>query len=160
VSYRRLREIRINIYYTRLRTTTQCLIVLETDRPLTIPTARGQTWQGRASCSGLFKLVRSSKPLACLQLYSGSPVERWWRPCSYGLAAHWQRPCLQWAPRRSAGVYWVVGHSMTHPALKTSSAGSSGCSRSDRLSWHLYRMSNRRATWRHLSSFQLCSFAV
>ena len=27
-----------------LRTTTQSLIVLETDRPVTIPTARGQTW--------------------------------------------------------------------------------------------------------------------
>ena len=41
----------------RLRTTTQSLIVLETDRPVTIPTARGQTWQGRTSCSGLTQQV-------------------------------------------------------------------------------------------------------
>jgi len=33
----------------RLRATTQSLIDLETDRPVTIPTARGQTWQGRDS---------------------------------------------------------------------------------------------------------------
>jgi len=43
----------------RPHTTTQSLIVLETDRPVTIPTARGQTWQCRDSCSGLTQLVRS-----------------------------------------------------------------------------------------------------
>jgi len=37
----------------RLRTTTQSLIVPGTDRPVTIPIAPGQTWQGRDSCSGL-----------------------------------------------------------------------------------------------------------
>jgi len=36
----------------RLRTTTQSLIFLETDRLVTIPTARGHTWQGHASYSG------------------------------------------------------------------------------------------------------------
>jgi len=45
----------------RLRTTTQSLVVLETDRP-----ARGQTWQGRPSCSGLTQLVRRGGSLACL----------------------------------------------------------------------------------------------
>jgi len=52
------------------------LIVLETDRPVTIPTARGQTWQGRGSCSGLTQLVKSWESLAYLQLCSGSPVGR------------------------------------------------------------------------------------
>ena len=79
----------------RLRTTTQSLIALETDRPVTIPTARGQTWQGRDSCSGLTQLVRSWESLAYLQLCSGSPKERWWKPCFYRLAAQWQRSCLQ-----------------------------------------------------------------
>jgi len=60
----------------RLRTTTQSLTVLETDRPVTIPTAHGQTWQGRDSCSGLTQLVTSWKSLACLRLCSGSPVRR------------------------------------------------------------------------------------
>jgi len=53
-----------------LRTTTQSLIVLETDRPVTIPTARGQTWQDRDSCSGLTQLVRSWESLAYLQWVS------------------------------------------------------------------------------------------
>jgi len=35
------------------------MIDLETDRPVTIPTARGQMWQGRDSSSGLTQLVRS-----------------------------------------------------------------------------------------------------
>ena len=34
------------------------LIILETDRPVTTPTTRGQTWQGRGSCSGLTQLVK------------------------------------------------------------------------------------------------------
>jgi len=59
-----------------LRKTTQSLNVLETDRPVTIPTARGQTWQGRDSCSGLTQRVRSWESLACLQLCSGSPIGR------------------------------------------------------------------------------------
>jgi len=96
----------------RLRTITQSL--METDRPMTIPTARGQTWQGRSSCSGLAQHVRSWESLACLQLCSGSPVGRWWQPCSYRLAAQWQRSCLQWAPRCSTGVYWVVSHLLRH----------------------------------------------
>ena len=61
----------------RLRTTS--LIILETDRPVTIPTAHGQTWQGCDSCSGLTQLVKSWESLACLQLCSGSPVGRWWK---------------------------------------------------------------------------------
>ena len=68
----------------RLRTTSQSLIVLEADQPMTIPTAHGQTWQGRGSCSGLTQLVNSWESLACLQLCSGSPVGRWWKPSSYG----------------------------------------------------------------------------
>jgi len=40
------------------------MIVLETDRPVTIPIARGQTWQGRDSCSGLTQLVRRWKSQA------------------------------------------------------------------------------------------------
>ena len=67
----------------RLLTTTQSLIVLETDWPVTVPTARGQTWQGHGSCSGLTQLERSWESLACLQLCSGSPVGQWWKPCSY-----------------------------------------------------------------------------
>ena len=51
-------------------------------------------WQGRASCSGLTQLVKSWESLVCLQLCSGSPVGRWWKPCSYRLAAQWQRSCL------------------------------------------------------------------
>jgi len=78
-----------------LRTTTQSLIVLETDWPVTIPTAHGQTWQGCDSCSGLTQLVRSWKSLVCLQLCSGSPVGRWWKPCSYWLAAQWRRSCFR-----------------------------------------------------------------
>jgi len=74
----------------RLRTTTQSLIVLETDQPVTIPTAHGQTWQGRDSFSGLTQLVRSRESLAYLQLCSGSPAGRWWKPCSYRLAASLQ----------------------------------------------------------------------
>ena len=98
-----------------LRTTTQFLIVLETDRPVTIPTARGQTWQGRGSCSGVTQLVRSWKSLAYLQLLCNwSRVRRWWKPCSYRLAAQWRRSCLQWAPRSSAGVCWVVRHLRHH----------------------------------------------
>jgi len=50
------------------------LIALETNRLVTIPTARDQTWQGRASCSGLTQLVTSWESLACLQLRIGSLV--------------------------------------------------------------------------------------
>ena len=46
-------------FLRRLHTTTQYLIVLESDWPVTIPTARGQTWQDRDSSSGLTQLVRS-----------------------------------------------------------------------------------------------------
>jgi len=132
------------------------MIVLETDRPVTIPTAHGQTWQGHDSCSGLTQLVKSWKSLACLQLCSGPPVGRWWKPCSYRLAAQWRRSCCQWAPQCSAGVRWVVGHLrqrsaarpwegrvMIHSMPNTHSAGSNGCYRSDRFSWHLQRMSHR-----------------
>jgi len=79
-----------------LRTTAQLrLIVLETDQTVTILTARGQTWQGRDSCSGLTQLVRNWESLAYLQLCSGSSAGRWWKLCSYRLAAQWQRSCLQ-----------------------------------------------------------------
>jgi len=44
-----------------------------TDQPVTIPTARGQTWQDHDSWSGLTQLVKSWESLACLQLCSGSP---------------------------------------------------------------------------------------
>jgi len=54
----------------------QSLIVLKTDRPATIPIARGQKWQGRGSCSGLTQLVKSWESLACLQLCCGSPAGR------------------------------------------------------------------------------------
>ena len=30
-----------------------------------------------------------------LQLCNGSPAGRWWKPCSYRLAAQWRRSCLQ-----------------------------------------------------------------
>jgi len=73
------------------------------------PTGHGQTWQGHASCSGLTQLVKSWESLACLQLCSGSPVGRWWKLCSCGLAVQWQRSCFQSDPRCSAGVCWVVG---------------------------------------------------
>jgi len=52
------------------------LVALETDRPVTIPTAREQVWQRRASCSEMTQLVRSLESLVCLQLRSGSPVGR------------------------------------------------------------------------------------
>jgi len=52
------------------------MIVLETDRPVTISTARGQTWQERDSCSRLTQLVESWELLASLQLCSGPPVEK------------------------------------------------------------------------------------
>ena len=55
------------------------LIVLETDRPVTIPIAHEQTWQGRGSCSGLTQLVKSWESLAYLRFCSGSPVGRWWK---------------------------------------------------------------------------------
>jgi len=77
----------------RLHATTQSLIDLETDRPVTIP--RGQMWQGCDSCLGLTQLVRRWESLACLQLCSGSPAGRWWKPRSYRLAAQWRRSCLQ-----------------------------------------------------------------
>ena len=146
----------------RLRTTTQSLIGLETDRPVTILTARRQTWQGRDSCSGLTQLVRSWESLACLQLCSGSPVGRWWKPCSYKLAAQWRRSCCQWAPRCSAGECWVVGHlrqhfccsalrralfdpshALTHPTLNACSASSSGCSCGDRFGKHFKKCRNK-----------------
>jgi len=57
---------------------------------VTIPTAREQTWQGRASCSGLTQLVRNWESLACLQLFCGSPIGAWRMPCSYRPAAQWQ----------------------------------------------------------------------
>jgi len=50
---------------------------LETDRPVTIPTARGQTWQGRVSCSGLTQIVKSWESPAYVQLCNGSAVGRW-----------------------------------------------------------------------------------
>jgi len=43
---------------------------METDRPVTIPTASGQTWQGRDSYSELTQLVKSWKSPACLQWFS------------------------------------------------------------------------------------------
>jgi len=98
----------------RLRTTTQSLIVLENDRPVTIPIPHGQTWQGRGSCSGLTQLVKIWESLACLQSCSGSPAGRWWKPCSYRLAAQWQRSCFRWVPWCSAGVCSVVGHLWQH----------------------------------------------
>ena len=78
-----------------LCTTTQSVIVLETDRPMTVPNARGQTCQGCDSCLRLTQPVRSWESLAYLQLCSGSPAGWWWKPCSYRLAAQWQRSCLQ-----------------------------------------------------------------
>ena len=93
----------------RLHITTQSLIILETDRLVTIPTVHGQTWQGRASCSGLTQLVKSWESRVCLQLCVEAPAGRWWKPCSYRLAAQWQRSCFQWASRCSADVCWVVG---------------------------------------------------
>ena len=81
-------------------------MALETDRPVTIPTARGQTWQGRDSCSALTQLVRSWESLAYLQLCSGSPAGRWRVPCSYRLAARWRRSCLRWTPQ-CAGSWFV-----------------------------------------------------
>jgi len=62
------------LFLRRLRTNTQSLTALETDRPVTIPTALGQAWQSPASCPGLTQLVRSWESLACPQLCSGSPV--------------------------------------------------------------------------------------
>jgi len=44
------------------------LIALETDRPMSIPTAREQTWQGHCSCSVLTQLVQSWESLACQKL--------------------------------------------------------------------------------------------
>ena len=41
---------------------------LETDRPVSIQTAREQTWQGRDSCSGLTQLVKSWESSACQKL--------------------------------------------------------------------------------------------
>jgi len=58
----------------RLRATTQSLIVLETDHPVTIPTTYGQMWQDHDSGSGLTQLVKSRESLACLQSCNGSPV--------------------------------------------------------------------------------------
>jgi len=88
--------------------------------------------------------VRSSESLACLQLCSGSPVGHWWKPCSYRLAVQWRRSCCQWAPRWSAGVFWVVGQGrcLTHPTLNTSSASSSGCSHGDRFGKHFRKCRN------------------
>ena len=48
--------------------TTQSVISLETDRSVSIPNAREQTWQDRDSCSGLTQLVQSWKSLACQKL--------------------------------------------------------------------------------------------
>ena len=53
-----------------LRTTTQSLIVLENDRPVTIPTTHGQMWPAHGSCSGLTQLVKSWESRACLQWVS------------------------------------------------------------------------------------------
>ena len=58
--------------------------------------------------------MRSWESLACLQLCSGSPVGQWWKPCSCNLAAQWRRTCLQYAPRCSAGVCWVLCHLRQH----------------------------------------------
>jgi len=44
------------------------------------------------------------------------------------------------------------GRIPNHPALNTSSTGSSGCSRSDRLCWQFKHTVTGRATWRHLAS--------
>jgi len=35
--------------------------------------------------------LKSWESLACLQLCSGSPVRRWWKPCFYRLATQWRR---------------------------------------------------------------------
>jgi len=132
-----------NLWRRRLCTTTQSLIDLKTDRPVTIPTARGQTWQGRDSCSGLNQLVRSWESLACLQLCGESPVRRWWKPCSYRLAAQWRISWCQGAPPCSAGVCWVVGHLRCLTTLNTFCASSSGCCLGDRLSKHFRKCRNR-----------------
>ena len=103
-------------------------------------------WQGRSSCSGLTQLVKSWESLAYLQLCSGSPVGRWWRPCSYRLAAHWLvcgKPLgvqLEYVGpwvfgSISAAAPWE-GRFMTHSMPSTSSAGSSGCSHVDRFGSH------------------------
>jgi len=116
----------------RLRTTTQSLIALETDRPVTIPNARGQTWLGRDACSGLTQPEKIRESLTCIHLCSGSPAGRWWMPCSYRLvAAQWQRSCtlaFSWSklgrgsssatfllPRPEKGVSWPIPR-WTHPA--------------------------------------------
>ena len=100
--------------------------------------------------------MRSWESLAYLQLCSGSAAGRWWKPCSYRLAAQWQRSCLQWVPRCSAGVCWVVGHLRQHfccralrrayhdpSQLNTSSASSSDCFRGDRFGKHFKKCRNR-----------------
>jgi len=45
------------------------LIALETDQTVSIPTARGRKWEGRAFCSRTTQLVRSCESLACLRYF-------------------------------------------------------------------------------------------
>jgi len=58
--------------------TTQSVISLETDRPVSIPNAREQTWQGRDSYSGLTQLVQGWESLACQKL---GDIEQVSGPC-------------------------------------------------------------------------------
>ena len=154
-----------------LPSATQSLIVLETDQVtilVILPTARGQTWQGHDSCSTLLtQLMKSWESLAYLQLCSGSPAGRWWKPCSYKLAARWQRSCLMsavspsvfsWSmlghrssaafllPRPEKGIRWPTP-CWTHPVRVAAVA----LKLTDLISISGYAATGR-ATWRHLSS--------
>jgi len=116
-----------------LRTTIQSLIILETDRPVTIPAAHGQTFQGRGICSGLTHLVKRWESLdECLvligyllndrDLVSSDPVS-----VQLEYVGSWVFGNI------SDTAPWE-GRVMTHPMSNTSSAGSSGCSHKDMFS--------------------------
>jgi len=98
----------------RLRTTIQSLLLRRLIDQWPFQPLVDKHLQSCASWSGLTQLVRIWESLACLHLCSGSPVGRWWKPCSCNLATQWSGSCFQWAPRCSAGVCCVVGHLLQH----------------------------------------------
>jgi len=77
------------------------------------------SWTNVARPWFLLRIDPASEKLAITSLspdVQWSPVGRKWTLCSYRLASQWPRSCFQWAPRCSAGVWWLVGRLLPRPA--------------------------------------------
>ena len=143
-----------------LRATTQSLIAVATDRPVSIPTSREQTWQDSASPDWPSLWINSLS--AVVQwVFCKTMMNALFLWASYSIS--WS--CLQWTPRCSAAEHMIFGYPRqqerccawnkvlpsprrTHPAQVAVAA---------RVATGLKSISRNtatgRTTWKHLLSF-------